>query len=449
MAVTVAKGERCELAGVYRAKDCGKSKTMILDEPMMHRVPGGLVVECKLIQVEPRARNKVKVVIQNFSDHNVTLQPKGVLAECSVVDWNKPVPIHKNTSTSQEITSLMATLSAKSADPVILDFGNSPICEGLKTHITERGNGEASNAFSRHDLDVGRVSGVAHRIELTEHIPFKESTRGVSPADFEDLRKHLLDLLANPLIDDAETISMDERVANLISRAECAEFEKFDQEAIKTVQLQHLAYGETHTTQSGREEDLPEGNFSPVPAVEMLLCNDDVVPDSLIEPCPWPGQTVLPSMTPADWFLPFRTDKISEESVVVEGAVTLRMSKHNLGNNSIAEGCDKVAETEGPNMILNPCAPEFQLGVTSQENSDALVSDSLMNVKAEVELSQSSNDSHFENQLKEGCEGRTQQKVLSGLDDVNELLGHSEELPAGVSCSCCFKKVTKGQETSK
>lgn len=205
MAVTVAKGERCELAGVYRAKDCGKSKTMILDEPMMHRVPGGLVVECKLIQVEPRARNKVKVVIQNFSDHNVTLQPKGVLAECSVVDWNKPVPIHKNTSTSQEITSLMATLSAKSADPVILDFGNSPICEGLKTHITERGNGEASNAFSRHDLDVGRVSGVAHRIELTEHIPFKESTRGVSPADFEDLRKHLLDLLASKIIEESNS----------------------------------------------------------------------------------------------------------------------------------------------------------------------------------------------------------------------------------------------------
>lgn len=145
---------------------------------------------------------------------------------------------------------------------------------------------------------------------------------GKTNADADGLSRHPQD----PLIDDAETISMDERVANLISRAECAEFEKFDQEAIKTVQLQHLAYGETHTTQSGREEDLPEGNFSPVPAVEMLLCNDDVVPDSLIEPCPWPGQTVLPSMTPADWY------RLQREDVSIRRVINLVESAENLSH---------------------------------------------------------------------------------------------------------------------
>lgn len=52
---------------------------------------------------------------------------------------------------------------------------------------------------------MGHVSGVAHRIELIDHIPFKEHTRRVSPADFEDLRKHLLDLLASEIIEESNS----------------------------------------------------------------------------------------------------------------------------------------------------------------------------------------------------------------------------------------------------
>ncbi|KAG1925740.1 interleukin-1 receptor accessory protein-like 1-A [Pimephales promelas] len=203
--VTISKGEKCEVTGVYRAKDFGQSKTMIIDEPVMHHLPGGLVVECKLIQAEARARNKVKVVIRNVSDHSVTLQPKGVLAECSVVEWMKSLPIFDNASTSQTTTSLMASLMVKADDPVVLDFDGSPISEELKARIVGRINREASSAFAKHDLDVGRVSGVAHRIELIEHVPFKERTRRVSPADFEDLRKHLLDLLASEIIEESNS----------------------------------------------------------------------------------------------------------------------------------------------------------------------------------------------------------------------------------------------------
>lgn len=133
--VTISKGEKCEVTGVFRVKDCGMNKTMIIDEPLIHHIPGGLVVECKLIQAELSARNKVKVVIRNVSDHSVTLQPKGVLAECSVVDWIKSVPLFDDTGTSQATTSLMANLLVKTEDPVTLDFVDSPISEEFKAHI--------------------------------------------------------------------------------------------------------------------------------------------------------------------------------------------------------------------------------------------------------------------------------------------------------------------------
>ncbi len=119
---------------MYRVKDCGMNKTMISDEPLMHHIPGGLVVECKLIQAELSAWNKVKLVIRNVSDHSVTLQPKGVLAECSVVDWIKSVPPFDDPGNSQATASLMANLWVKTEDPVTLDFGDSPISEELNTH---------------------------------------------------------------------------------------------------------------------------------------------------------------------------------------------------------------------------------------------------------------------------------------------------------------------------
>ncbi|XP_073792914.1 retrovirus-related Pol polyprotein from transposon opus [Danio rerio] len=203
--VTISKEEKCEVTGVYRLKEFGLNKTMIIDEPLTHQIPGGLVVECKLIQAKLSARNKVKVVIRNVSDHSVTLQPKGVLAECSVVDWIKSVPLFDGTGNSQAKTPLMANILVKTEDPVTVDFGDSPISEELKAHIMGRINREVSSAFAKHDLDVGHVSGATHRIELMEHVPFKERTRRVSPADFDDLKKHLLDLLASEIIEESNS----------------------------------------------------------------------------------------------------------------------------------------------------------------------------------------------------------------------------------------------------
>ncbi|KAL1259015.1 hypothetical protein QQF64_009592 [Cirrhinus molitorella] len=40
---------------------------------------------------------------------------------------------------------------------------------------------------------------------MIDHIPFKERTRRVSPADFEDLKKHLLDLLASEIIEESNS----------------------------------------------------------------------------------------------------------------------------------------------------------------------------------------------------------------------------------------------------
>ena len=81
------------------------------------------------------------------------------------------------------------------------DFSDISIAPELREHIQARINEEVPDVFSRHDLDVGNIAGVTHRIELDPHVPFKERPRRVSPADFNDLKRHLQDLLAIGIIE--------------------------------------------------------------------------------------------------------------------------------------------------------------------------------------------------------------------------------------------------------
>lgn len=145
-----------------------------------------------------------------------------------------------------------------------------------------------------------------------------------------------------PLADDAETIQIDERIASLLSKAECAatEFEKFGQEEIKAVCLRHSVSCEMHTSQLCEEGDSLEGRVIPYPAMEMLLCDEDVVPDDLIDPEGWPGQNTLPSMTPADWY------KLQREDVAIRWVISLVESGETLTH------ADRLNESKEVSLML-------------------------------------------------------------------------------------------------
>ncbi|KAL7873541.1 hypothetical protein AOLI_G00126120 [Acnodon oligacanthus] len=135
------------------------------------------------------------------------------LAECSPIDWAVPLSLTASDSPhsgSKHVAYSFLSFSDKQASPTSasdlhLDFGSSPIAPELKEHILERIKQEVSHAFSKHDLDIGNVSRVVHRIELEPHIPFKERMRRVCPANFEDLRRHLLELLDCGIIEEANS----------------------------------------------------------------------------------------------------------------------------------------------------------------------------------------------------------------------------------------------------
>lgn len=56
------------------------------------------------------------------------------------------------------------------------------------------------NVFSLSEWDVGVAKGEEHCIRLSDQCPFRERSRRLAPADIDDVRRHLSDLLEAGII---------------------------------------------------------------------------------------------------------------------------------------------------------------------------------------------------------------------------------------------------------
>jgi hypothetical protein len=59
---------------------------------------------------------------------------------------------------------------------------------------------EHKSGFACEKMDLGRTSIVKHRIDLTDDVPFKDRARRVPPALYDEVRKHLKEMLAANVI---------------------------------------------------------------------------------------------------------------------------------------------------------------------------------------------------------------------------------------------------------
>ncbi len=79
-------------------------------------------------------------------------------------------------------------------DPKRFNFGDSTIPEEWKERMQQKLS-KRTKVFSLQEWDVGLAKGVEHCIRLSDSRPFRERSRRLAPADIDDVRKHLQDLL--------------------------------------------------------------------------------------------------------------------------------------------------------------------------------------------------------------------------------------------------------------
>lgn len=89
-------------------------------------------------------------------------------------------------------------------DVNLLNFGNSPVPPHWKRRLCQKLS-ERADVLSLHDWDVGLAHDVEHDIRLADTRPFRERSQRLTPADIEDARRHIQELLAAGVIKESRS----------------------------------------------------------------------------------------------------------------------------------------------------------------------------------------------------------------------------------------------------
>ncbi|XP_072572259.1 uncharacterized protein [Paramormyrops kingsleyae] len=183
------RGERYIVCKV----ECQKPLTrdiFLMETSPDETVPAGLLIPPAVLHFSDIDLQKFRVPIHNETFSDISIPAGTVVAHLFATDTVTEI---SKTNQVQEVI-----------DPELFDFGESPIPEIWKTRLrsklSERGGG-----FSLDEWDVGVATGVEHHIRLHDSKPFRERSRRIAPADIDDVRRHLKDLLAAGIIKESRS----------------------------------------------------------------------------------------------------------------------------------------------------------------------------------------------------------------------------------------------------
>ena len=152
-------------------------------------LPAGVFLEPVVVLKAAIQIERFPVHVQNESQREVNL-PVGTVMGClHPVDPVVPVP---------------DSLKGPKLDVSHLNFGESMVPEPWKKRLCKKLL-ERAGVFSLHDWDVGLAHGVEHHIRLTDTRPFRERSRRIAPADIDDVRRHIQELLAAGIIKESRS----------------------------------------------------------------------------------------------------------------------------------------------------------------------------------------------------------------------------------------------------
>ncbi len=142
------------------------------------------------VTIKPRKKtDHIWVPITNTTNHPVTVYPKTVLCEVHQATWigaprdQPPVTDHPPSD---------GTASQPGSQNVKLG-------QDLTTEQQHQARSLLSSwesIFAQHDNDLGHVTVVKHQIPLTDSTPIRQRHRRIPPAQYEEVRKHLKDMMA-------------------------------------------------------------------------------------------------------------------------------------------------------------------------------------------------------------------------------------------------------------
>ena len=162
------------------------TKTLVLSEADLEQpLSSGLLLQPCVREVKPcfPTFQRLEVVIENTTDHSITIPYKTVLCNLNPVTAVSP--------------------SANSDDPGKVFLNQFSIGDEFSSSEKEQLNQlllRWKHIFSQHDLDYGQTHLLEHEIKLTDETPFKERHHRIPPHMYQEVRDHLQEMLQANII---------------------------------------------------------------------------------------------------------------------------------------------------------------------------------------------------------------------------------------------------------
>lgn len=188
--LTIAANEKFYATCKVEQKATKSHNFIVVEAPAMSQLPSGVLVQPSVLPESDIDENSFTVLLHNESQKPTSIQVGTVLAEMHEVDIvTDPKALEPETST---------------LDPKLFDFGDSPVPKEWKERLQQK-LAQRRNVFSLGEWDVGLAKNVEHHIRLSDFTPFRERSRRLAPADIEDVRQHLQQLLAAGIIKESRS----------------------------------------------------------------------------------------------------------------------------------------------------------------------------------------------------------------------------------------------------
>uniref|UniRef100_A0A672IWZ8 ribonuclease H n=1 Tax=Salarias fasciatus TaxID=181472 RepID=A0A672IWZ8_SALFA len=167
-----------------------EQEILMIDASPVAALPAGVFLHPMVVPSGALDVNNVRVLVKNECSTGMSIPVGTVIGHMYQVDSVTTIP-PKETVSSKFDTSL-------------INFGDTPLSEQWKNRLRQK-IAQKSHVFSLHEWDMGLAKDVEHRIRLSDPRPFRERSRRLAPADIEDVRKHLQELLQAGIITDSRS----------------------------------------------------------------------------------------------------------------------------------------------------------------------------------------------------------------------------------------------------
>lgn len=212
--VVPAKGS-VQVKGKGMVKRLHTQNVVMIQEPTEKLFPEGVGVVAAKVGVGDL--HSVDVILYNFGDSDVVIKKNQIVADVFLVHVSYDVEkfvsdfydnAHQVSEDKTDPEQKAATIKetdkqsedeqSEKQSKVTFRFGETTPQE-WQQHFTRRLN-QFQEVFIQNDFDLGRTSEVLHDVELQPGPFVRERPRPIPPADFEEAKKHIQELLDAKII---------------------------------------------------------------------------------------------------------------------------------------------------------------------------------------------------------------------------------------------------------